>query len=259
MNFILIASLSAVCLFIGMLITFELGRRIGIARFKRDPEGLAKGAGSAEAAVFGLLGLIIAFTFSGAASRFEGRLHLITDEANNIGTAFLRLDLLPADAQPELRTLFREYVEVRATSYQNASDKAATKAKLDRTAALQKEIWSKSLVATQRPDAPSQATMLLLPALNQMIDITTTRMMALRTHPPMVIFMLLGFLSLVGALLVGYGTSTNKKRSWIHIVVFAGIMSLSTYVILDIEFPRRGLIKVETADQVLIELRQSMQ
>jgi hypothetical protein len=72
----------------------------------RDPEGLAKGAGAAEAAVFGLLGLFMAFTFSGAASRFENRVHMITEEANAIGTAYLRLTLLPSDAQPEMRELF---------------------------------------------------------------------------------------------------------------------------------------------------------
>ena len=95
-NFALIASLSAAGLFLGMLILSEVGRRIGMARLARDSEGLTKGAGAAEAAVFGLLGLLIAFTFSGAASRFEDRRHLITAEANAIGTAYLRVDLLPA-------------------------------------------------------------------------------------------------------------------------------------------------------------------
>src|SRR4249919_3832924 len=83
-----------------MLVCGEIGRRIGARRLARDPEGLAKGAGAAEAAVFGLLGLLIAFTFSGAASRFEERRHLVTREANAIGTAYLRIDLLPDDAQP---------------------------------------------------------------------------------------------------------------------------------------------------------------
>jgi len=73
----LIASLSAACLFFGILILSEVGRRIGLARLARDSEGLTKGAGAAEAAVFGLLGLLIAFTFAGAASRFEDRRHLI--------------------------------------------------------------------------------------------------------------------------------------------------------------------------------------
>jgi len=100
--------------------------------------------------------------------------------------------------------------------------------------------------------------MLLVPALNEMIDITTTREMATRNHPPLAVFLLLCGASLVGALLVGYGTSPNKDRSWFHTVVFAAVLSLTVYVILDLEFPRLGLIRVDAADQVLIELRESM-
>ena len=90
-----------------------------------------------------------------------------------------------------------------------------------------------------------------------MVDITTTRVMATRNHPPLVIFFLLGGLSLVGALLIGYGTSAGKGRSWLYIVIFALVISLAVYVIVDIESPRLGLIRVDIADQVLIELRQS--
>ena len=106
MRFTLAASLSAIALLFGMLALFEVGR-IGKRGLARDSDGVAKGTGPAEAAVFGLLGLLLAFTFSGAASRFEARRHLITEEANAIGTAYLRIDLLPRDTQPEMRQLFR--------------------------------------------------------------------------------------------------------------------------------------------------------
>ena len=86
-----------------------------------------------------------------------------------------------------------------------------------------------------QPGVPPQTAMLLLPALNDMIDITTTREMAQQNHPPLAIFLLLGGLSLVGALLVGYGTSGNKDRKWFHAVVFAAFLSLTVYVIVDIE------------------------
>ena len=259
MDLTLIALLSAVCLFFGMLIFSEVGRRIGIARIAHDSEGLAKGTEAAETAVFALLGLLIAFTFSGAASRFEDRRHLITAEANAISTAYLRLDLLPVDAQPEIRELFRRYLDVRLVTYRNVADQAATKAKFVEGAALQGDIWAKALAACRRPEAPAQAAMLLLPALNEMIDIMTTREMAGRNHPPLIVFLLLSGLSLLGALLVGYDTSPNKDRSWFHPVVFATILSLTVYVIVDFEFPRLGMIRVDTADQVLIELRKSMQ
>jgi len=255
----LTALASAAGLFLGILLFAEVGRRIGLATLSRDPDGLTKGASAAEAAVFGLLGLLIAFTFSGAASRFEDRRHLITTEANAIGTAYLRIDLLPADTQPEMKELFRRYVDVRSATYRDVADEAATNGKLAEGEALQGKIWTKAVTAGRKPEAAGQATMLLLPALNEMIDITTTRVMATRNHPPLVVFLLLGGLSLVGALLVGYATSASKDRSWFHTVVFAAIMSLTVYVIADLEFPRLGLIRVDAADQVLLDLRKSMQ
>jgi hypothetical protein len=257
-NFSLIAWFSIAGLFFGMLLFSELGRRIGLAKLARDSEGLAKGADAAEAAVFALLGLFLAFTFFGAASRFEDRRHLINEEANAIGTAYLRIDLLPGDARPELKDLFRRYLDTRFATYRNVADQAATQAKLAEGAALQREIWTKAVSASLRPEAPTQAAILLVPALNQMIDITATRVMAARNHPPNIVFLLLAGLCLVGALLVGYGTSLNKDRSWLHTLVFAAILSLTTYVIVDLEFPRLGLIRIDSADQAFVDLRDSM-
>lgn len=126
------------------------------------------------------------------------------------------------------------------------------------TTALQDEIWKQSLAAVRGAEAYPQAGMLLLPALNEMIDITTTRLMAARNHPPVIIFVLLALLSLVGAMLVGFDTSATPNRKWLHTIAFAGIMSLAVNVIMELELPRLGLVRVDGADVALIELRQSM-
>jgi len=178
-------------LFLGMLALHEIGRRLGLRRIERDPEGASAGAGVIDGAVFGLLGLLVAFTFSGAAARFDGRRHLVVEEANAIGTAWLRLDLLPA--------------------------------------------------------------------LNEMIDITTTRTMAARMHPPNVIFALLIGLGLVCALFAGIAVAGGKQRPWVHAVGFSAVIAITVYVILDLEYPRLGLIRVDAADRVMLELRESMQ
>ena len=115
-------SFGLIALFLGlgwfglMLTASDLGWRVG-ARLARGSGGWAKGAGSAEAAMFALFGLLVAFTFSGAAARFEDRRHLIADETNAIGTAYLRLDLLPSDTQPAVRELFRRYLDTRYQVY----------------------------------------------------------------------------------------------------------------------------------------------
>ncbi|MET0754553.1 MAG: hypothetical protein ABWY48_00445 [Pseudoxanthomonas sp.] len=258
MFFALTATLCTTALFLGMLLFSEIGRRIGVARIARDPDGLTRGAGAAEAAVFGLLGLLIAFSFSGAASRFEARRHLIAEETNAIGTAYLRVDLLPADAQPEIRKLFGRYVDTRIATYADAEDLAATKARIAEGETLQGAIWKKSVAALQRPDAAPPATIMLVPALNEMIDITTTRVVATQNHPPVAVFLLLAGLSLIGAMLVGYGTSLNRDRSWLHNGAFAAILALTVYVIVDLEFPRLGLIRIHEADRILIDLRKTM-
>ena len=101
--------------------------------------------------------------------------------------------------------------------------------------------------------------MLLLPALNAVIDIATTRTMAAQMHPPHVVFGMLAGLALASALLAGYGMAASRTRSWIHMVAFAVVMALAVYVILDMEFPRFGLIRVDAFDQALIDVRASMQ
>jgi hypothetical protein len=258
MSFEASASLLAGGLFIGMLLLYEVGRRIGVAGLARDPGGVTNGSGPAEAAIFGLLGLLLAFTFSGAASRFEERRHLVAEEANAIGTAYLRVDLVSADAQPALLQLFSHYLDTRLETFRSLADVAATKANLSATDALQRQIWSRALSTSQQPGAAPDAEKLLLPALNQMFDIATTRTMATHNHPPTIIFCLLAGLSLLSALLIGYVMCNTSKRSWFYLLLVSATMSTTFYVILDLEYPRLGLIRVDAADQVLMDLRKSM-
>jgi len=247
--------LLAGALFLAMFAMQEIGRWLGVRARREGGDGGTSGTGVVDGAVFALLGLLIAFTFSGAASRFDERRKLIVEEANAIGTAYLRLDLLPPAAQPDLRESFRRYLDTRLAAYRALPDLAKAKAELARAAGMQQEIWTKSLAAA----AGSQpATMLLLPALNGMFDITTTRTMAGQMHPPTIIFALLCGLALLSALLAGYAASGTRVRNWVHATVFALTLAGAVYVILDIEFPRVGLIRVDAFDQVLVDLRQSM-
>ena len=204
-----------------------------------DPDAPRVEVGALDGAVFALLGLLIAFTFSGAASRWDTRRQLVVEEANAIGTAYLRLDVLPPDAQPALREQFRQYVDARLAAYRSFPDVTAVKAELARSVTLQGEIWAQA-VAACRSEGSQPARMLVLPALNAMIDITTTRTVAAQTHPPSIVYAMLVVLMLVSSLLAGHRMAEGKKRSWIHMVGFALTMAFALYVIVDLEFPRRG-------------------
>jgi hypothetical protein len=205
-----------------------------------------------EGAVFALFGLLLAFTFSGAVARYDAHRELVSEERNAIGTAYLRLDLLPAQDQPPLRQLFRDYVTSRLHLYDKVSAEVSPASEQ-----LQQEIWQKSLAAATTPGANPDATKLLLPALNTMIDITGTRETSFNLHPPAVIFLLLFILSGGSAFLAGYGMTTTT-RSWLYTIAFAFTVTLTVYATLEIEYPRQGLIRLTGTDDTLIHLRDSM-
>jgi hypothetical protein len=253
------APLFAATLLVGIIVFLEAGRRLGIRRIQKDPEGgRSSGLGVIGGAVFSLFALLIAFVVSGAGSRFDTRRQLIAEEANAIGTAYLRLDLLPAGDQPVLRELFRTYLDSRLAAYRKLPDIAAAEEELSRSAELQTNIWARAVTATRGTDVRLDVSLLLLPALNDMIDITTTRTMSARIHTPKTVFSLLFLLALVSSLLAGYGLADGKGRSWLHGLGFAAITVISVYVILDLEYPRWGLVREDAYDQVLVELQASM-
>ena len=247
-----------VALFVLILAFLEAGRRIGIRQKERGTEISTSGHSVVDGAVFGLTGLLIAFTFSGAASRFDARRQLIVQESNDIGTAYLRIDLLPPAAQPTLREDFRNYLDARLAFYRNLStDPMAAQADLTRSTALQGKIWTGAVAGCLDLKSPA-VTSLVLSSINDMIDITTTRLVAIETHPPLVIYLSLFILVLASSLMAGYGLANARKRNWIDLLVYAAVMTAAVYVILDLEVPRLGLIRIDAADHVLMDLRASM-
>jgi hypothetical protein len=249
--------LFALLLLIGMLVLLEVGRRFGFTQRPKESEG-ERGLGTVEGAVFALFGLMIAFAFSGAASRFNEKQMLIAEEVNSIETAYLRLRLLPHQAQPALQEMFRRYVDSRLETYHRLPNMVAAEMEMAKSKKIQEEVWTEAVAATRLPDSHPSSGMLLLPALNNMIDITTTRTMALQIHPPRIIYVLLFGLGLICSLLAGYRMAGGHHRSWLHILGFTVLTVIIVYVMLDMEYPRSGLIRLESGDQLLVNLRESM-
>ena len=256
MDLLFSSAVFALAMFVGMLAFAEVGRRVARWRAAHDPDGAWHGTGVVDAAVFGLFGLVIAFTFSGAASRFDTRRNLIVEEVNAIGTAYLRLDILPVEAQPGLRDSFRRYLDSRIHVYRKYPDRAAVATELENVKRAESQIWTQA-IAAERNSAP--AARLLLPALNQMFDISTKRTMAMNMHPPTAIYAMLFGLALIASMIAGYGMARAESRAWFHVIGFAAVVALVAYLILDIEHPRLGLVRVDALDRALVDLRASMQ
>ena len=240
-----------VCLFIAMVLVLEAGRRLG-RRSRHEADNTGTGFGAVEGAVFGLLGLLIAFSFSGASNRFNARRALIAEEANAAEAAYMYVDLLPEGIQTNVRDLIREYLDLRIAIYRRLPNFEYDSPEMKRSEELRKRIWS---LATRAGPEPNEA---VLAALMRMFEDGNLRIDAHKTHAPGVLYGVLVIFSLACALLAGYGMSSSKARSWTHIFGFALILAISVYLILDLEHPRAGLINIESYDQVLVNARNAM-
>jgi hypothetical protein len=246
---------TALILFPAIVLLLQLGRLL------RHTHSDASHSSAIEGAIFALFGLLLAFTFSGAVSRYDEHRKLIVEEANDIGTAYLRLDLLPTASQPALRQLFRDYAVIRSHRFDELPDSPQSIEASSQTDRLLADIWSRSITASAQPPGSAgpnpDATKLLLPALNAMIDITATRKNAFNMHPPAIVFLLLFLFSGGCAFMAGYSMN-SATPNWLYTFALAFTVTLTVYTTLEVEYPRRGLIRLTTQNAVFTDLIHSM-
>jgi hypothetical protein len=242
-----------VALFIGLVICLEIGYSLGAKRLKNVPNS-HEGFGAIEGAVFGLFGLLLSLTFFGAASRLDARRQLIVQEANAIASAYMRVDLLPNAEQPEVRRLFREYLDERVRISAMSNEAGALQEKHN-AAKLQQAIWSRAISA-MREGVPG--AILLVAAVNQMIELASARAIAVQTHLPALVLEFLIAAALLSGLVAGFGMARGR-RNWLAILTYASVVALTMYVMIDMEYPRAGLIRIGAADLAMTTLRDSIQ
>jgi hypothetical protein len=254
-------SLVILAIVVGLLIAVigavDIGFRWGGRRAARNPETVREKVDAVQTTLFSLLSLILAFVFSGAAARFEHRQDLVIEEANAIATSYLRVDLLPTASQPELRELFRNYVSGRIALFERFNGEGSKSPEFVNNERMQNELWRK-LSAAALATGNSSVITLVHNSANVMIDSTASRLHASRVHPPKIFYAVLFGLILAAAFLVGCSMSASAHRPWTHIWMFALVLSATMYVILDFEYPRYGLVRIETADQSLADVLSQM-
>jgi hypothetical protein len=244
-------------LFVGMVAMQIAGHHYGIRRADGGSAGSSEGTAAVEATLFAMLGLLVAFTFSGADTRLDARRNLIIEEANAVGTAYLRLDLLRAEDEPILQDEMRRYVDSRLAYYDQLLDFRGASAERRRSEQIQQALWTHAVAASAKA-GDSRAALLVLQSLNAMFDVATERYAALRMHMPIAIFVLLVVMALACAFFAGIGMSKRRHPSYLHMVIFAGVMAVTAYVILNLEFPRVGFARLHALDAFLRDQRASM-
>ena len=204
--------------------------------------------------LFALLGLMLAFSFNLATTFYGMRREIIIDEANNIGTAILRADLYSKSDRQLFRADFKNYIEARI-DYYDSKDANTVSDALERTVQIQQKLWGRaSELSTDT--GYYVASMQMIPALNNLIDITTTRLYGDYVHLPDPIIYLLILLACACAFYVGYTIAGKEKFDWMLAIGFYLLTSLVVFVIFDLDRPRRGLIKLDKINNAIVDLRR---
>jgi hypothetical protein len=238
-----------------LLLTIEIGYRVG----DNIPPGLTDGAKSPvfaiAGAILGLLALLLGFTFTMSLNRFERRKQLVVQEANAIGTTYLRSELLPGSDRPAVAGLLRSYVDARLDFYNLRDDQAQFRAVIDRTEKLQDELWSYAANVVKKGDR-SATTGLFIQSVNEVIDLHAERVAAMENHVPESVLLLLFFVALMAAVLVGHGCGLAKRRHLLSTSIMALLIGMVIITIIDLDQPHRGLIRVD--QKSMIRLHDSM-
>jgi hypothetical protein len=256
-SFSFVILLIVLALFLGIVGAIDLGYRCGKQRAARNPDVGSEKTDAVQTTVFSLLSLILAFVFSGAASRFDHRQDLVIQEATAIHSSYSLVDLLPQASQDDIRVLYKNYVKSRIDLFDSYQDEGGKSAEFVASEELQSQVWNKTSAAALATGNTSVISLVHI-GLNAMTDSTAIRLHASRVHPPKIFYALLFGLILLAAFLVGYAMSAGPQRPWLHIYTFAMVMASTMYVILDFEYPRFGIVRIEAADQSLVDVLESM-
>jgi len=233
----------------------EVGFRLGRRAKAKVPESAKSHIGTLEGAVLALLALMLGFSFAMALSRYDTRRDLVLAEADAIGTAYLRAQLLPPPHNEEVPKLLRKYVDVRLEFYGVGIEDVGLRKASEETEQLQQQIWSRAIALSAEGQRPEMLR-LFIESMNEVIDLQEKRSTAMNDHVPSTVFLILYTIAAIGFGFIGNTAGLSGHRhlfvTLLIVILISGVITL----IADLDRPRRGLIKVN--QQSMIDLRESL-
>ncbi len=235
-----------IAIFLCLILAGEVGYQTGRWSERRNPhkEREVSGIGSITTGMFGLLAFCLGLTIGIAQDRYETRRQLVVQEANAIGTAWLRAKLISGEDGAAILAAVEDYAKVRL-AYVTAPTTDLEPALIAQTNALQNDIWSNVQTLAQR--APSPITASLVASLNEMFDASSSQRFAFDSrvpeHLPLMLFV--GALLAIGAMGFSLGLAGTRQLVllWLMLLMWTGGMIL----IIDLSRPRIGLVSVDPA------------
>jgi len=235
-----------------MLVATEAGFRCG-RRIKSAEERADSALGTVQGATLGLLALLLGFSYAAAGSRFIDRQDMIVTEANAIGTAYLRADLLDKEHREPYREALRKYADARIEFFgeMNAERLAEVQKRCE---ALHLEMW-RAAVDGVKKSAHFDET--VLPPLNEVIDLHTKRLTLMNRHIPALVLGVLIVCSAVALGTVGYGCGSTGRRHLVLTFGLAFLLTAALWLVIDLDYPRRGFIRIN--QDAMLAVKQNMQ
>jgi len=245
----------AVPFFILLVLFYWLGHKFKKFQTNKNPDINSSGLGPAESSLLGLTALLLSFAFGISASKFDTRRQIIVEESNDIGTTILRCDLYPDSIRNAFRADLKDYLEERIQYYEVGDDQEKIKKAFDDGNNISAKCWHRAARLSHNLDN-RVATAQMIPALNAMIDITTTREASRKALVPRLIMDILPIMIIISAFLLGYG-SKSEERNWVVILAFSLMSTLTLYLVFELDRPRKGFINLDSSQKYITELRSN--
>ncbi len=234
------------------LAAYEVGFRIGSWWQERTPDEKEGPTGMLVGSILALMAFLLAVTMGMASDRFDARRGLVLEEANSIGTTYLRAGYLPEPTSTEIRQLLREYVPLRI----NVADRSQLAANFARSGEILADLWAEAEDLAR--DTPSSETLaLFIESLNETIDLHETRVTAIvyaRVPETVVLLLIAGAALTLG--MVGFSAGLTRRRSLISAIALIVVLGAVVTLIVDLDRPREGYLQV--SQQPLIDLQEQI-
>ena len=235
-----------------ILLAHEIGYRLGAARARAQTKEKEAPVGGMVAATLALLGFLLAFTFGLGANLFQMKRQTMLDEANAIGTTYLRTDFLPEPVRAAVRDLLREYVDIRITAAETGNIAPA----IERSEQIHNELWAHAS-ASMIESPNSIAYGLFVDTLNDVIDLHAARVMiSVRSQIPATIWMALYSIAFFAFGTMGYHGGLGAANRSFALLAVAVIFSAVMWLVRDLDTAQEGTLRV--SQQSMIDLRNSM-
>jgi ABC-type multidrug transport system fused ATPase/permease subunit len=238
-----------ICILLVVLLSVEFGYRLG--KYRRSQQEKEAPVGTMVGATLGLLAFILAFTFGLAAARFDARRQVLLDEANAIGTTYLRAGMLPGRGE-QIRGLLRDYVTARLEGVQPGKLAEGIRRSED----IQQKVWKEAeTVAEKNPN--SIVVGLFVQSLNEMIDLHAKRVQAgVRSRIPSPIWLGLFAVAVLSLAGMGYFEGLAGTRRSLAVIAVAIAFSVVIELIADLDRPQEGVLRI--SQQALLDVQRSM-